>query len=61
LLQGTWQPRTTVQAPFRWSDDEKWRMVFMHLSKEKQEEYKKEGHARRVAQANVKEKFKKEK
>jgi len=24
LLQSAWQPRTTVQAPFIWSEDETW-------------------------------------
>ena len=54
LLQGAWQPRTTVQAPFVWSEDDTWRTVFMHVSEEKREEYKKAGEARRTAQANAK-------
>ena len=55
LLQFAWQPRTTVQAPFIWSEDESWRNVFMHVSEERREEYKKAGDARRAEQARVKE------
>jgi hypothetical protein len=58
LLQSAWQPRTTVQAPFIWSDDETWRKVFMHVSEEQREVYKKAGEARRAEQEKVKEKFK---
>ena len=59
LLQSAWQPRTTIQAPFIWSEDEAWRKVFMHVSEERREEYKKAGEARRAEQAKVKEKLKK--
>ena len=54
LLQGAWQPRTTVQAPFIWSEDETWRTVFMHVSEEMRDEFKKAGEARRAAQAKAK-------
>lgn len=54
LLQGAWQPRTTVQAPFVWSEDDTWRTVFMHVSEEQREAFKKAGEARRAAQANAK-------
>ncbi len=54
LLQYARQPRTTVQAPFIWSEDETWRKVFMHVSKERLEVYKKAGEARRAEQAKVK-------
>ena len=56
-LHGT--PRTTVQAPFIWSEDETWRKVFMHVSEEQREAHKKAGEARRAEQAKVKEKLKK--
>ncbi len=59
LLQFARQPRTTVQAPFIWSEDEAWRTVFMHASEERREAYKKAGDARRAEQAKVKEKLKK--
>ena len=47
LLQSAWQPRTTIQAPFIWSEDETWRKVFMHVSEEQREAYKKAGEIRR--------------
>lgn len=58
LMQFAWQPRTTVQTPFIWSEDESWRMNFMHVSEEKREEYKKAGEIRRAEQAKAKEKLK---
>jgi hypothetical protein len=58
LLEFAWRPRTTVQAPFIWSEDESWRKVFMHVSEEKREAYMKAGEARRAAQAEVKAKLK---
>ena len=54
LLQFAWQPRTTVQAPFIWSEDETWRTVFMNVSEKRREEYKRAGEARRAAQAKAK-------
>ena len=59
LLQFAWQPRTTVQTPFIWSEDETWRQVFMHVSEEQREAYKKAGEARRAEQAKVKVKLRK--
>ena len=59
LLQSAWQPRTTVQTPFIWSEDEAWREVFMHVSEEKREAYKKAGEARRAEQKKVKENLRK--
>ena len=61
LLQFAWQPRTTVQTPFVWSEDENWRKVFMYVSEEKREAYKKAGEIRRAQQAKAKEMRKKEK
>lgn len=54
LLQWAWQPRTTVQAPIVWSDDETWRTLFMHVSDEMRDSFKKAGEARRAAQAKAK-------
>ncbi len=59
LLQNAWQPRTTVQAPFLWSDDDTWRKVFMCVSEEERDAFKKAGDMRRAEQAKVKEKSKK--
>ena len=58
LLQFAWKPRTTVQTPFVWSEDDSWRTLFMHVSEEKREEYKKAGEARRDEQERVKKKLK---
>ncbi len=55
LLENAWQPRTTVQAPFPWSEDDAWRKVFMHVSEKDREVFKKAGDVRRAAQAKVKE------
>lgn len=60
LLQFAWQPRTTVQAPFIWSEDETWRKIFMHVSEGQREEYKKAGETRRAEQAKSKETIKSE-
>lgn len=59
LLQYAWQPRTTVQTPFVWDGDDSWRTVFMHVSEEKREEYRKKGEARRTEQERLKKKLKK--
>ena len=54
LLQYAWQGRTTIQTPFTWSEDEKWRKIFMHVSADQLEAYKNLGDARRAEQAKVK-------
>ena len=56
MLQFAWQPRTTVQTPFIWSEEDSWRTVFMHISEEKREEFKRAGEARRAEQERVKKK-----
>ena len=58
LLISAWQPRTTVQTPFIWSEDDGWRDVFMHVSEEKRKAYKKAGEIRRAQQAQAREKLK---
>ena len=57
LLESAWRPRTTLQAPFVWSQDETWRKVFMHVSDENREVLKKAGQARRAEQKRVKERL----
>ncbi|MFL5388038.1 MAG: hypothetical protein ACJ79C_04870, partial [Myxococcales bacterium] len=45
LLEGARGPRTTVQSPLRWSDDEDWKLDYMNvarLSKEEIERRRKE-------------------
>lgn len=56
LLISAWQPRTTVQTPYIWSEDDTWRNLFMHVSEEKRESYQKAGEIRRAQQAQAKEK-----
>jgi D-proline reductase (dithiol) PrdB len=58
LLQSAWQPRTTIQAPFIWSEDDTWRQFFMHVSEDQREAYRKAGEIRRAEQAQVKKKLK---
>jgi len=54
LLEYAWQPRTTVQAPFIWSEDESWRTNFMQVSAENREMLLRVGEERRAEQARVK-------
>jgi hypothetical protein len=55
LLQSAWQPRTTIQTPFIWSEDETWRGVFMHVSEEQRKALRKAGEIRRAQQTKVNE------
>ena len=54
LLAYAWQPRTTVQAPIVWSEDESWRSNFMQVTAENCEALLKAGKERRAEQARVK-------
>jgi hypothetical protein len=54
LLTHAWQPRTTVQAPFIWSEDDTWRTNFMQVTPENKEALLKAGQERRAEQARVK-------
>ena len=54
LLRNAWQPRTTVQSPFVWSEDESWRTAFMQVSAQNREALRIAGDARRAEQARVK-------
>jgi len=54
LLQSAWQPRTTVQTPFIWPEDETWRKGFMHVSEEQREELRKAGEVRRAQRVKAK-------
>ncbi len=54
LLAYAWQPRTTLQAPFVWSDDESWRTNFMQVTAENRDALLKAGEKRRAEQASVK-------
>lgn len=59
LLQSARQPRTTVQTPIIWSEDDAWRDVFMHVSEDQRDAYQKAGEIRRAQQAQAKEKLQK--
>ena len=51
LLESARLPRTTVQTPFRWSEDEAWRAVYARVDDSNREALKAEGEARRARQA----------
>lgn len=53
LLEEARYPRTTVQTPFSWPDDE-WRRVFMEVTPERIEALQRAGARRRSMQAAVK-------
>jgi hypothetical protein len=53
LLERAFLPRTTVQTPWRWSEDESWREVYARLDPERIEALKREGEARRALQAGA--------
>jgi hypothetical protein len=54
LLQSAWQPRTTVQTPFIWSEDETWRKGFMQVSEAQREALRKAGKIRRAQREKAK-------
>lgn len=53
LLEKAWVPRTTVQAPFRWTNDG-WRDSFMRVDDDNREELALAGEERRRRQALLK-------
>lgn len=55
LLERAWAPRTTVQVPFSWSDDQ-WRHNFMHVGDDNREELARAGEERRRLQERMKRK-----
>ncbi|MCX7213110.1 MAG: hypothetical protein NTW53_10585 [Burkholderiales bacterium] len=54
LLESARLPRTTVQTPFRWSEDESWREVYARVDPDRIEALRREGDARRATQAAAK-------
>ena len=56
LLEAARLPRTTVQTPFRWSDDESWKQNYARVDSEKLEALKRAGEKRRAQQQTNKEK-----
>jgi len=55
LLTQAWMPRTTIQTPFFWNDDE-WRNAFMRVDDNNREALAREGEERRRLQTEVKKK-----
>ena len=55
LLETATLPRTTVQSPFRWSDDSSWKEGYARIDPEQAEKLRRAGEARRAAQARAKE------
>ena len=53
LLERAWTPRTTVQSPFGWGNDE-WRDAFMRVDDSNREKLAQEGEERRRRQAEGK-------
>ncbi len=53
LLERAWVPRTTLQTPFRWENDE-WRDAFMRVDDSNREKLAREGEERRRLQAEAK-------
>lgn len=53
LLARAWMPRTTVQTPFRWGNEE-WRVAFMRVDDSNREALARAGEERRHQQAEAK-------
>ncbi|HPK54149.1 MAG TPA: hypothetical protein PK114_06775 [Smithellaceae bacterium] len=53
LLEHAWMPRTTVQTPFHWHDDD-WRANYMHVDTDNRAALAREGEVRRALQADMK-------
>jgi hypothetical protein len=54
LLESATVPRTTVQTPFRWSDDDAWKDAYAKVDPERAAKLREAGEARRAAQAAAK-------
>ena len=53
LLDRAWMPRTTIQTPFLWGNDE-WRDAFMRVDENNREALARAGEERRRRQAEAK-------
>ena len=54
LLERGDRPRTTVRTPFRWSDDESWRVRYMEVRLENVAKLARRGEARRAERLRFK-------
>ena len=61
LLEKSWQPRTTVQAPFAWKADENdiWRSRYMRVDDSNREALAEAGRKRREQQRQTKQQINK--
>jgi hypothetical protein len=50
LLESATLPRTTVQTPYRWSDDTSWKDAYARIDPERAEALRRAGEARRARQ-----------
>ena len=50
VLESARVPRTTVQTPFRWSDDESWKQNYARVDPERTEALRRAGESRRARQ-----------
>jgi len=50
LLENATLPRTTVQTPFRWSEDPSWKDAYARVDREEAERLRSAGEARRARQ-----------
>ena len=54
LLESAVAPRTTLQTPFAWSDDESWKERYGRVDPERAEALRRAGEQRRAQQASAK-------
>jgi hypothetical protein len=54
VLESAVAPRTTVQTPFRWSDDDGWKQAFARVDAERLEQIRRAGEERREQQRRAK-------
>jgi len=55
LLESATAPRTTVQAPFMWSEDPSWKERYARIDPSQAENLRRAGEARRAIQQRMKE------
>jgi len=55
VLESAILPRTTVQTPFVWSDDDSWKQGYARVDEESAAKLRRAGESRRARQARVKE------
>jgi hypothetical protein len=54
LLESARHPRTTVQSPFVWSDDDAWKQRYARVDAAEAERLRAQGEARRALQQRAK-------